>query len=311
MKAAENDVFKYTVSNTGTSSGDVKTQSKVYPDNAAITRTNQGINTVLTTAGTGDPNTPYNYSPPSNSSTEGYVADTSYIWVDDFAGMNHSTQGTGKTTAASDSDNGGSFFLMYGTKTSTVGTTDKESYAEFGKQFSRYSLMRVKQIENNDYLYRPNRGNVTSAATFTQSTRKISDYYTSAHPYIFSNLDTSAKNYLSGNNAQFAFRNNIDISNYTLGSSTADDNEVIAVQMTEVFENTVNVGAISITKSLEPDDNVQDEFEFQVQFSNVFGNGVSVPSDGYGGITISGQVMVQKRLHQMVNSKSKKVTPQR
>ena len=238
----------------------------------------------MTTAGTGDPNTPYNYSPPSNSSTEGYVADTSYIWVDDFAGMNHSTQGTGKTTAASDSDNGGSFFLMYGTKTSTVGTTDKESSAEFGKQFSRYSLMRVKQIENNDYLYRPNRGNVTSAATFTQSTRKISDYYTSAHPYIFSNLDTSAKNYLSGNNAQFAFRNNIYTSNYTLGSSTADDNEVIAVQMTEVFENTVKTGDLQITKNVSGNAPANANYSFTLTLSDVFGvSGVSV--DDYTGIT--------------------------
>ncbi len=309
MKAAENDVFKYTVSNTGTVSSDVKTQSKVYPENADRTRTNQGISTVLTTAGTGDPtNSPYNYSPPGNSSTEGFVADTSYIWVDDFAGMNHSTQGTGKTTAASedsDDDGGGSFFLMYGTKASTsVGTTDKESSAEFGKQFSRYSLMRVRQIGDDGdattdddelYLYKPVRDEdndedndvpfVTTQGT--SAPRLISDYYTQANPYIFSNLDTSAKNYLSGNNAQFAFRNNIHTNNYTLGSGTPDENEVVAVQMTEVFENTVKTGAISVTKNLDPADDVQDEFEFQIQFSNIFGTNVSMTSD-YKDVAISG-----------------------
>ena len=294
MKAAENDVFKYTAYNKGTKTADVKAQSNVYPQNAGATRTNQGIDTVLTGTGTGDPvNSPYNYVPPTTTNaqsqavddltTEGIVKNTSYIWVDDFANMNHETQGTGLTNASD-----GHFFLMYGTKESNVvDTEDKESSAEFGKQFSRYSVMRVRQIGDdgdatttNDelYLYKPVR-NGASAVTFEQSTRKVDDYYTTNNPYIFSNLDTTVTtNVLRSKNASFSFRNNIhsNSNTYIQDGTVKDANEVIAVQMTEVFENAVNTGAITITKkkpSEEPDTVTSDSqsFTLKIRFEDIFG----------------------------------------
>lgn len=282
-KAAENDVFKYSVYNTGTDSADVKVQAKVYPDNAIRTRSNQGIDTILTTAGTGNPTTtPYNYSPPAvtNPLTEGTVANTSYIWVDDFAGMNHSTQGTGVTDST-----GGYFFLMYGTEANeNTQTTDMESSAEFGKQFSRYSTMRVKQVgmTGDEYLYKPTRSG-NNAVTFKTSSRKVSDYYTSAVPYIFSTNDITVHNNLSGNNDTFAFRNDI-------GSvSATDENELVAVQMTEVFKNTVRSGQITVSKSVANETGNTEPFQFKLTLTNVYGVTDNNPTS-YSNIEVNGAV---------------------
>lgn len=294
-KAAENDVFKYTAYNTGTRNDDVKTPSKMYPENEIRTRTNQTISTILTTQHAAT-STEYNYVPPASSTTEGIVKNTSYIWVDDFANMNHDTQGTGLTApdpVNSGDHSAGSFFLMYGTeKNTTTNTVEMESSAEFGKQFSRYSSMRVNQIGDDKnagttdelYLYKPvrNGGNAVTFQTTegTSSPRKITDYYTS-DAYIWSTSHTSPYN-LSSINDSFIFRNEI-------GSvSSSDSTELIPVQMTETFTNTVRTGEITISKSVDGESTNAECFQFKLTLTNVFGvTDNNVGNNDYGSIEIS------------------------
>lgn len=275
MKAAENDVFVYTVKNQGTKKGSVTDNSSLYPNkDKDFTRSNQGITTVLTKSDDSVTPTSHKFQP-EDKTTNYLVGGIEYNWVDDYASMKSESNVSGITTGTANANNGGQLCLMYGTNTA-------KSSAEFSGQFTRYSVMQIKQIENNDYLYKPVR-NESNAVTFTANTgRKIGDYYSSNNPYVYSRLNTTSTGYvnLSGNNATFAFRNNIkDATNNNINNNNADGNTpdsdlTKSVQMTEVFVNTPKTGAITIKKVLPTTETVSPankEFTIKVRFEDVFG----------------------------------------
>ena len=270
QKAAENDVFQYTVSNSGTSASDILDSGIKYPTATSYTRSNNGYTTTLTPNGS-DTATASNYS-----GTNGPVANTSYEWVDKLA---TSSKMAGKTS------NSGQLYLMYGTNDDLYGSSSNgyESSAEFQKQFATGSTMTIVQSETLYNLTRDNSGNATlfnssnsntgTLASGNTATRTLTDYYTSTRKL----LDRESNDLTSTitNDDAFEFAN---YSNVSVG---------LAPQLTEYFINTVNVGAISVTKSIQDEVTKNDTFTFTLTLTDVFGVQNNNVSD-YSGITITG-----------------------
>lgn len=281
MQAADKDVFKYTVSNTGTDKTHVINAS--IPTNGDHTRTVGTNSTILTKTGTNPAAAKFQ---PANTSNKYPVAGIPYLWVDDFAQMNSAKNGGSGKGAQSTSDltnDKGSLYLMFGTEVNaTAGTVKKESSAEFEGQFDRYSEMEVIQ---DTALYTPTANSSNPATLSGTTSRTVSNYYTT-HKYIWSRNTASGHEkdveLASGTNT-FKFMND------NLGTSTTSDSDsTLAPQMTELFVNTVNTGSIQVTKSLDPSDNVDDLFEFQLQFTKIFGETVNMAASDYTGIKVSG-----------------------
>jgi len=284
QKAAENDVFQYTVKNQGTDKAHVLQSNTKYPTKTNYVRTVQGINTKLASEMTsGTPAS--SYFQPANKTDNYEVGNVSYNWVDEYAGM------TSKVGAGGITDENGKLYLLHGVP--KVGSTSEvKSSAEFEGQFDRYSLMQISQA---DQLYKPNaHTNLDSAdaATLsnTYSGRLVSDYYTTERS-IFSTINKTPV--AIGDNVQFSFRNDIDPTNLILGSSTPDANTTSSVQMTELFVNTVKTGNLSVTKKKTGlTTNAQNtEYSFQLTLTDLFGNTVDDYADltgsDYEGIVIS------------------------
>jgi len=274
MKAAEDDVFMYTVTNTNTSSEDVKTNSARFPVAAQSIRTNQSVTTQLT-PGTGSPGTASIDFVPGAQDVPTAVANTSYLWVDEFA---DNSKIVGKSNGS------GQLYLMYGTCKNLYPSAEetkvgKESSAEFEKQFTRNSTMAVLQ---SDTLYKPNRasspglfgdsnlvtGNQLSSVP--TATRSVSAYYTTTK--IVKDRDKNTIPFIDASNGTFTFNNDARVD---AGSS---------VMLTEYFINTVKTGNLQITKNVSGNAPANANYSFTLTLSDVFGvSGVSV--DDYTGIT--------------------------
>ena len=288
-RAAEGDVFKYTVTNTLPSNilpAEIETplsSGAKYPELGAYTRTAEGNSswtTTLTPNGTGTAEDKLFVN--GNAGVETYVKDTAYWWVDGFS---NGSWLVGKTTPQSGSDNGGDFWLMYGTADILYGDSKRgvESSAEFEKQFTRNSTMKVVQGTN---LYRlPDRdanGHTTlfndsgqlqaveQTGTGSTQSRTVSNYYSTNYRLIDrNNNDLTTINDLN-NTKTFSFNNDASV-----GDS-------FAVMLTEFVENTVKVGAITIKKQKPTEDTIipsDKEFAVKVRFEDVFGiEGVNADS---------------------------------
>ena len=262
QKAAENDIFKYTVSNKGTKKAEVLDNTAKFPTTATYTRTNNDLSTQLTPNGSGTAEAKL-FQPPQtggntdNLNTWGIVANTSYLWVDKFAGMK---EGTGKTTDTGD------LWLMYGTADILYGNNKRgvESSAEFEKQFSRNSTMKVLQGYN---LYNLNRSGTvslfdnTNALKATENTgRPVADYYTTTFNAIDRNSNAVPINEITG---EFTFNND----------SSVDEN--LAPMLTEFFINTVKTGTLTIENEIV-NGTANEEFTYTITLNNVFGTGENV-----------------------------------
>ena len=262
QKAAENDIFKYTVSNKGTKKAEVLDNTAKFPTTDTYTRTNNALSTQLTPNGTGAAATALFQPPQTGENTDaldtwGSVANTSYLWVDKFAGMK---EGTGKTTDTGD------LWLMYGTADILYGNNKRgtESSAEFEKQFSRNSTMKVLQGYN---LYNLNRSGTvslfdnTNALQATENTgRPVADYYTTTFNAIDRNLNAVPINESTG---EFTFNND----------SSVDEN--LAPMLTEFFINTVKTGTLTIENEIV-NGTANEEFTYTITLNNVFGTGENV-----------------------------------
>lgn len=214
------------------------------------------------------------------------VKDTNYIWKeaysDKVAGNNGQADDTidGMTNTT---DANGNFWLMYGTKLVDGVTTEKESSAEFIKQFKVYndnpSVMTVTQ---NGTLSTPSHP-TTSPAEFAAGTRLVSTYYDTD----VTATDTAENDITfttnSGGNTVYDYKN-------------AALTIVPTVQITETFTNTVNVGAITVQKKiLKPDSNPAEyldedtaTFTFRIQLKEVFGDStlnVGTTNSPYSGVS--------------------------
>ena len=210
------------------------------------------------------------------------VHDTSYLWVDKFAAQ---PKLTGKT------NNNGQLYLMYGTDIAVYDSDDDtESSAEFEKQFSKDSIMRVIQGEK---VYSPTRTANTTYNLFggidnevfqpsINNSRSVADYYTMTYKLVDRNFtEISLPNYgLARNHAGYG--------TFTFSNADTTD-QYQAVMLTEYFINTVNTGEISVTKEVTNEVSNEDVFEFTLSISDVFGvSGVLVGSNQYGSIDITG-----------------------
>ena len=294
QRAAEDDIFQYTVKNNGTNTQDVKDNTAVYPKGVSSVRTNEGDSTITTqlqqgssTAGSNSANfDPHDSGSITNndwqSGGEQPVHDTSYLWVDKFAAQ---PKLTGKTNS------NGQLYLMYGTDIAVYDPDDDtESSAEFEKQFSKNSIMKVIQGEK---VYSPTRTANTTYNLFggannevfqplINNSRSVEDYYTTTYKLVDRNsTEIPLTNYGLA-------RNHADYGTFTFSNATTTD-QYQAVMLTEYFINTVNTGTISVTKNVTNEASNTDVFEFTLSLSDVFGvSGVSVGSNEYGSIEISG-----------------------
>lgn len=234
---------------------------------------------------------------PSTGFTD--VASTNYIWVDEFASLSGTqvddiTNGfTGKT------DNNGNLYLMYGSGSVNKDVNNKvsvsgiESSAEFENQFTRGSIMKVVQQNN---LKAPARtsGTTEDFATAPDSGRTVNQYY-STTVEAFDRVGEAFAKSQSGDppttdytlNYQKDGSNNY-VTHYEFNNNTTLRTDTsMTVMMTEVFKNSVNVNSISVTKLLYPADDVQDEFEFTLTLTDIFGDTGNNVSD-YTTIDIAG-----------------------
>jgi len=253
-KAADDDVFKYTVSNTGTAAENVHDSGIKYPTLDQYDRNVQSQTTTLTYNNTDTPSV-HIYKPTVDGSS---VKNTNYIWTDAAAALNATHQNiddfdvmTGQT------DNTGSFYLMYGTSSS-------ESSAEFRKQFKRDSTMTVVQ---GDTLYSPNnrtdKPSTLSSNNVRGASKPVNEYYNGSISL------TGSSSTSPNGSGEFTFGD---------GNSSGD------FTITETFTNKVRVGAITVTKQMSTNDDV--EFNFNLRLTSVFGNS-NVDVDSYDTITIN------------------------
>lgn len=274
MKAAEDDVFMYTVTNTNTKSEDVKTNSARFPVAAQSIRTNQSVTTQLTPE-TGSPGTASIDFVPGAQDVPTAVANTSYLWVDEFA---DNSKIVGKSNGS------GQLYLMYGTCKNLYPSAEetkvgKESSAEFEKQFTRNSTMAVLQ---SNTLYKPKRTNTpglfgdsnsdtgNQLSSVPTATRSVSAYYETTK--IVKDRDKNTIPFINESKGTFTFNNDARVD---AGSS---------VMLTEYFINTVKTGKLQITKNVSGNAPANANYSFTLTLSDVFGvSGVSV--DDYTGIT--------------------------
>lgn len=302
-QAAEDDVFKYTISNTipeGVTTETPLDSGAKYPVTTKHERTAEDRTTKTVLTHDLDNTTPAEKKfTPGAADTPTYVKDTAYWWVDGFSDTDYLA---GKTTNASVTAGqsgykpGGDFWLMYGTNDSVYDSTNtgKESSAEFEKQFTRGSKMTIVQGDN---IYRINQpepgdprtlfdvsGNLTAkewdgqvhtdedgAGASARPSRAVDDYYTTKYRLVdrkFNQLfyETSETYTAIGQNARnatFTFSNDDGVS------------EHLATMLTEYVENTVRVGTLLITNRIENGDPGQ-EFTYTIKLDNVFGVGGEV-----------------------------------
>jgi len=182
------------------------------------------------------------------------VKNVNYIWTDEFA----SFTGTDTNGLTGTTDDLGSFNLMYG-------TDEKESSAEFKRQFKKEtdtekSTMYVNQNDALWIIGREN-GDVGAFSKPEENGRTVSEYYNTTVTV----KDSKERLILSkGSNdnpaqTQYSYKN----------GEGADEND--PVQLIETFVNKPNVGAITVTKQLNPNDNVTDSFAFTISLYDVFG----------------------------------------
>lgn len=174
------------------------------------------------------------------------VKNVNYIWTDKFADV---IKGTDTNGLVGTTDGRGTFRLMYG-------TDDKESSAEFQKQFKKGSQMTVNQLDTMRTVERTDVENTPETFGTTRS-RSSREYYDTTVTVE----DKNGNTILSGamTDTDYAYQNT--------GSVDAKE----PVQITETFVNTPKVGAITVTKQLDPNDNVTDEFVFTLRLYDVFG----------------------------------------
>lgn len=193
------------------------------------------------------------------------VKDTNYIWVDDMATKLTKAQDDDEIdgmTGTTDAD--GSFRLMYGTEANNkVSTADKESSAQFLRQFSKGSTMTVNQVNELRKAYRTDVENRPETFSYVNG-RTVSEYYTTTV-----NVVDKEGNDIIPTTAQAT-------SNYTY-KNTDSVSASQPVDITETFVNTPRVGVITVEKKLNPSDNVQDKFKFKITLTKIFGvDGVDV-----------------------------------
>ena len=287
MEAADYDVFEYTVQNKGTAATDPKLSSAVYPTTDTHNRINPGNSsksTTLTPNGASSPAPAAAKFNPANTTDWLPVTNTTYLWVDAYAGMNSAAKGgTGKGAGKTDGTYG-KLYLMYGTdKNTDLGIESKESSAEFEEQFTeKTSYMRVMQ---GAYLTSPG---VPEGETYTSlkvanvradsehPNINVSDYYTLSSVKLQSvsqdtptDLTTDYNNTTTyPNGAEFLFKNaaNVDASVNTM--------------LTEYFTNTVKTADLEIKKQVSGPTE-QTDFTFEIELSSVFGvSNVNVSNHG-------------------------------
>ena len=184
------------------------------------------------------------------------VKNTNYVWTDDFAVKISGDQPEGMTGTT---DDNGTFNLMYG-------TSDKESSGQFNSQFKKGSYMYVTQ---NDDLNTVERNGVEDFSTTKD--RTVSEYYDTT----VSIIDKGGK----------AVTNNgtVTNTNYSYSNTSAVPAKE-SVQITETFTNTPKVGAISISKRLDPvDPDDKTDFVFTLKLTDVFGIS-DIDVEDYSGI---------------------------
>ncbi len=182
------------------------------------------------------------------------VKNVNYIWTDEFA----SFTGTDTNGLTGTTDKSGSFNLMYG-------TDEKESSAEFKRQFKKEtdaekSTMYVNQNDALWIIGREN-GDVGAFSKPEENGRTVSEYYNTTVTVE----DKDGRLILSKDSndnpaqTQYSYKN----------GEGADEND--PVQLIETFVNKPNVGAITVTKQLNPTDTVTDSFAFTISLYDVFG----------------------------------------
>ena len=198
------------------------------------------------------------------------VKDTNYIWKEAYASKNNGSQADdaiddtlfGMTNTT---DGNGNFWLMYGTKYVENVTTEKESSAEFIKQFKvDNDTPSVMTVTQNGTLSAPSHP-TTSPAEFAAGSRNVSTYY---------DTDVTATD-TAGNDITFTNSGGNTVFDYKNAAGTTAS----AVRITETFTNTVNVGAITVQKKIlkpgsDPAEYLDEDtatFTFRVQLKKVFG----------------------------------------
>ena len=180
------------------------------------------------------------------------VKNVNYIWTDDTAKI---IKNTDTNDLVGTTDGSGSFRLMYG-------TNENESSAEFQRQFKKGSQMTVNQ---NDLMKTVERTDVENTPeTFgTTKSRSASKYYDTTVTVVDNEGGIIIPETATSKTSYEYSNNNPDSKN--------------PVQITETFVNTPKVGAITVTKNLDPNDNVTDEFEFTIRLYDIFGvSGIEV-----------------------------------
>ena len=287
-QAAEDDIFKYTVTNTGTTVGDPLDSKALYMPTALSTRTNTGWTTALNAYDASGTPAAQKYNPPTNTSTPSRVKNTAYMWVDKRADVDETV---GLTTPGTTNDytDGGDLWLMYGTdwdiynknKDDDRKAAEKESSAEFIKQFSKNSTMQIVQGENL-YAIARNTSQSTHPGTLYNASgtiqaveqdgqngrpsRAVDDYYSTEYRAVDRNgnpvdVDSTTK--------EFTFNNRTETN---VPAVTNPVSQHLAVQLTEYVENTVLTGTLTITNQIINKLSADEEFEYTITFTNVFGN---------------------------------------
>ncbi len=193
-------------------------------------------------------------------STSPAVKNVNYIWTDEFA----SFTGTDKNGLTGTTDDLGSFRLMYG-------TDDKESSAEFKKQFTKASTMYVNQ---NDILQTVKGDGKVEDFSTTRS-RKVSEYYDTTVRIADKNDNEIANQLSSNTDTKYSYDN----------TSAVNSDE--PVQITETFINIPKTFSLEVKKELAPDDNVSDSFKFKLALTNIFGiKEINADSSTYANIDI-------------------------
>ena len=192
------------------------------------------------------------------------VKNVNYIWTDDTAKI---IKNTDTNDLVGTTDGSGSFRLMYG-------TNENESSAEFQRQFKKGSQMTVNQ---NDLMKTVERTDVENTPeTFgTTKSRSASKYY-----------DTTVT-VVDNEGGIIIPETATSKTSYEYSNKNPDSKN--PVQITETFVNTPKVGAITVTKKLNPSDKVDDEFVFKIRLYDVFGV-KDMNVEDYSAVTASRQI---------------------
>ena len=174
------------------------------------------------------------------------VKNVNYIWTDQFASV---ISGTDTNGLVGTTDGNGKFRLMYG-------TDDTESSAEFQKQFKKGSTMTVNQLDSLKTVERTNPETTPEPFNATMS-RSVKEYYDTTVTVV--------------DNEGGIIIPETATSNTSYEYSNKNPESKNPVKITETFVNTPKVGAITVTKMLNPSDKVDDDFVFTIRLYDVFG----------------------------------------